>query len=634
MLDTPSTPEILVDISADLEGSRSSCDAETKRLSLSYDAFVDSSATANSLVCEHSSTEVSHLREFDHRPASQDQSQAEEMSASKFKYFNKLRSLEHELHQAKDTTVLLRRELKLKSDAVDEQSDLKNAHNELQERHNAVTSALESELRTGRTQSEAISELREEIDVLRKQQDQDSEIHRKAMEFKTEELKTLATAAEKDRISWEFYYHKCNHLSSTLEDDPKMRNSDQDNLLENREKQLFEAKKDLINVSSAYESLETSHIEQLSAASKKIQTLEQKLASANEKGEMDLRRANDLQIRLKDMSNNLIKRSGEMLVPIPEDVQMYHQVAIRDNPLLTSKISVLETRLHSAEISKIASEEQCADLRNQLAQKADLELQLRTKECENGKLRFEADALVKDHKQELMQKDGQIDSLHKDISTLRNSVLAQTNLGLSEKAQRIVDFKDDIIQKLQARLEAAHGQLEVAKAREDKRDDIATWDRIVHNVEDRAYRNLQDRLATAEAELVDLRNAHEGYDTWIWQENRVLKSQIKKTERECNEDLDKAVAAVEQIREARDKYSTENEHIWNLGERLLQRVRALEGRLVGKGDKKWVDKFHRESDLMQLAVGEFEIHPDDTSSDADADAGERKDNSPAKHEHH
>ena len=658
MLETPSTPEIPFDNSEVSEVSNCSCDAESQRLSLSYHAFVESSATAYSSGTESKipSPKIATTTSIDGNgdkvpnsaqqpgessrgidqdasrdcPTSRDHSHGAEISTLKTEYFNKLRSLQNDLHQATDATVSLRRELKVNSDIVKEQADLKIAHDELQKRHKSVANALESELSNGRIQGGAISGLREHINELRKQQGQDSEIHRKALELKTEEMKTLAIAAEKDRISWEFYYHKYNHLQFTLEDDPKMRNFDQDNLLQYREKQLFEAEKNLINVSSAYESLEISCAEKSGAAAKNIQILEQDLASANEKGGIDLLRANDLQNRLKDMSNNLIKRSGEMHVPVPEDIQMYHQVAVRDNSLLTSKISALESRLQSAEVSKIASEEQCADLRSQLAQKANLEQQIRTKECENGKLRFEADALVEDHKQELMQKDGKINSLHKGITALRNQFLAQINLGLSEKAQRTVEFKDGIIQKLQAKLEAADEQLEVAKAREDKRDDIATWDRIVHNSEDRAYRNLQDRLATAETELIDLRKAREGYDTWTWQENRVLKSLIKIAERECNEDLDKAVAAVENIREARDKFSAESERFWDLGERLLQRVNVLEGRLLGKGDEEWVNKFYRENDLMQLAVGEFEDHSDDRSSDADAE--ERQDEPRVKHE--
>ena len=148
-----------------------------------------------------------------------------------------------------------------------------------------------------------------------------------------------------------------------------------------------------------------------------------------------------------------------------------------------------------------------------------------------------------------------------------------------------------------------------------------SWDDCASFSQDRANENMKSRLATAEAELIDLRNAREDYDTWIWHENYSLRSrlQAKKLEEnlEAKEELEKVVAELDQVRSVRDRYKEEATRIWELGEDVYQKLKQLEVRLEVNGDMDYVQELHENDDLMERAEAEFSLDSDDEEESED-----------------
>ena len=162
-----------------------------------------------------------------------------------------------------------------------------------------------------------------------------------------------------------------------------------------------------------------------------------------------------------------------------------------------------------------------------------------------------------------------------------------------------------MIQKLVQDLKRTEKQLEDAEERVRQQDEIFRWDDMVAHNAERDYDNVRDRLATAEAELTDLRNAREGYNPWIWHENYSLKSQLQIKKLKWKGKRQAAEVLLEEVRDVRNKYMAEAERVWDLGEEVFKRVKKLEVKL------------HRNDDLMERAEEEFGDGSDDEDSKSD-----------------
>ena len=382
---------------------------------------------------------------------SKEQCHVEEIAALKVEYSQKISKLENDLHNATDSVAAVRWELKLKSDIINDQSGLATNHHKLQQRHETTTEALEEQLSLGRVQGNLLTELRNQLYNLANQRYGELRAYRTQIEVHAEEKKALAVVAEKHRIAAEFQIRRGWELQAAMDGTPQMLHFDRESLLQNREKQLFEEKKNLTNVSLAYEALQTSYADNMELASQKIKALEHDLASANEKVEFESRRAERLQEDIQKISNKLRKSSDHG--DVPEALTMFHQTVLRDNTLLTGKLSTLEKKLQTTQISSKASEKRCNELLGELSHKSKLEERHREIECENGRLKFDAEAIAEEHKQGLSQKDSEITSLCRRISELRQLLNTQAKLHVSDQGRWALEQKNQTIERFSKELE-------------------------------------------------------------------------------------------------------------------------------------------------------------------------------------
>ena len=591
-----------------LEGSQQVQDDEevTERDAGSFEVSADEDVSANDKEWEaaFASREKSfendledlkdeHADELKHQKADLERQYEEE-----FAQLRDVLNAQHacELAQLREDVKTATKALQEQSGLLQTQNSIEVLYNELQERYARTVRNLEGQEEITQAKDQEVLQLRKRIYDATNDFDREKQQLQADNAQLKQEKDLVQMMLGRNKILFDECNNKLGELNLALEDDPRLRNVDQEQLLKYTEKQLADSTKQLQQVSAAFQELEHESKRERIEVEDRVANLENSLRLQNNETDFLSQRNKYLETYSEDVVARISRRMSQREM-VGFLIDHFKQATI-DRTFIFERLEAVQEQLLMSEAYVLLWKGKHRELSDKCSNNEEvlgkLEEENRALVGKNDSQGFSIDGKEKEIKDLAAAKAHGEAWRDREIERLSNMFDTIGRFDASHQTRWALDHKDSVIKQLEADLKVTQSQLGQLQKKMAEVEWSVGNDQVLAGYSNYLDEKRQERLEEAEAELEELRAANPGYSFWLRQEaighkeqlkaseeNVInLEEQLKKLQEKYNSFSEAAKVRVMSIRgeasQVEDQLQVRNEKLRNLGYRIYTRMMRFE----------------------------------------------------------
>ena len=398
--------------------------------------------------------------------------------------------------------------------------------------------------------------------------------------------KTMAQAMVKYKEEAEKTFAKMMDMQSELEDTPKCEFLNQRLLVKYKTQQIQDLQTNVNELST-----ELYNIQQRANSEKISMTTEIDKLAQNLKFSVSVKESAETRIKVLEKVNNKLSEvleGGLNEDNVTKGLKNHHETIKSDNIWLSARVKVLQEKL--SEVTNMVVHERIHaralsdEISSQSEKIAYLETEKRESSNENGRLEIELEAISREHKNEMVQKDAKISEIECRLDELSRMIPEEG----SDAAKWYMNQKNEENRVLRNQLQVTQNHLSNMQAAEDERRWFAGLVRMTdcqyEAMQEKQRVRLREALSTVETLQSELNKRQLNGDfNFYKKEMEVAQASAQDLESRLLDQVEKSLQDLEKSKRMKEEAATTEAILKDLATQLWFHSQQLESTLLVNG---------------------------------------------------